>query len=65
MQLIAVEPGSDETTGLLSPINLLGLSFIFILIQQWISFSSMNFIFIDKQFDFQRAALHHDNYDIV
>jgi hypothetical protein len=34
MQLFAVEPYIDETTGLLSPINLLGLSFTFILIQQ-------------------------------
>jgi hypothetical protein len=34
MQLIAVEPGSDETTGILSPINLLGLIFVLILIQQ-------------------------------
>ena len=42
MQLIAMEPGSDETTRLLSPINLLGLSFIFILIQQRNLFSSMN-----------------------
>ena len=42
MQLIAVDPDIDETTGLLSAINLLGLSFIFILIQYWISFSSMN-----------------------
>ena len=41
MQLSAVEPGSDETTELLSPINLLGISFIFILIQQRNSFSSM------------------------
>jgi hypothetical protein len=54
MQLIAVEPDIDETTGLLRPINLLGLSF-----------PAVNFIFIDEQFDFLRTALHHDTYDIL
>jgi hypothetical protein len=54
MQSIAADPLTDVAAGLFSP-NYIDLY----------SHPIMNFIIIDKQFNFFGAALHHDTYDIA